>query len=263
MKLSVAIATLNEQNNIDRCFKPLKGWADEIVLVDGESSDKTVALAEKYGANVTVSANKPIFHINKQMAIDKCRGDWILQLDADEVVTKKLKKEIDKIISSDTKFNAFWIKRKNLFLGRWLKKSGQFPDPVIRLFKNGKARLPCKSVHEQIEVDGNVGWLENPMDHYSNPTFSEYLKRSNRYTSLTAQEMIEEKIKPGLGQFLKAVFMCKKTFFLIFFRHKGFVDGFPGFIFALFSGLHFITSYIKFWELHQQKRKLDIKKDWN
>lgn len=263
MKLSIAIATYNEEENIDRCLKPLKSWADEIVLVDGESADNTVKIAKKYGAKVIVTSNKPIFHINKQMAIDKCGGDWILQLDADEVVTGKLKREIDKVINLGSEYSAFWIKRRNLFLGRWLKKSGQFPDPVIRLFKKGKARLPCKSVHEQIEVDGKIGWLESPMDHFSNPTFSEYLKRSNRYTSLSAQEMISKKQKPNLFGFIKAVWQCKKTFFLIFFRHKGFVDGFAGFVFAFYSGFHFITSYVKFWEMYQQKRDLDIKKDWN
>ena len=263
MKLSVAITTYNEEQNIVSCLGPLKNWADEIVVVDGTSTDKTVELAKKYGAKVIITDNKPIFHINKQAAIDECKGNWILQLDADEVVTDELKKEIDEIIGSKDSYSAYWITRRNLFLGRWLKKCGQFPDPVIRLFKKGRARLPCKSVHEQMEVDGRTGTLKNPMDHYSSPTFSEYLKRSNRYTSLTAQEMIKSKIKPSMGQFLKSIWMCKKTFFLIFFRHKGFVDGFAGFVFSFFSGFHFVTSYIKFWEIYQQKRKLDIEKDWN
>jgi len=263
IKLSIALATYNEENNIERCLKPLAKWADEIVVVDGTSSDKTVELAKKYGAKIIITDNKPIFHINKQMTIDECKGDWILQLDADEVVTDELKKEIDGIIVSKNSCSAYWITRRNLFLGRWLKKSGQFPDPVIRLFKKGKAHLPCKSVHEQMVVDGKIGTLRNPMDHYSSPTFSEYLKRSNRYTSLTAQEMLKKKIKPSIGQFLKSVWMCKKTFFLIFFRHKGFVDGFAGYVFSFFSGFHFITSYIKFWEMYHQKRKLDIEKDWN
>ena len=263
MRLSVAITTYNEEGNIDHCFGPLKAWADEIIIVDGTSTDKTVELAKKYGAKIIITDNKPIFHINKQMAINECKGDWILQLDADEVVTDELKKEIDEVIASKDNYCAYWIPRRNLFLGRWLKKSGQFPDPVIRLFKKGKARLPCKSVHEQMEVDGKTGTLKNPMDHYSSPTFSEYLKRSNRYTSLSAQEMIDKKLKPSFRLFLKSVWNCKKTFFLIFFRHKGFVDGFAGYVFSFFSGFHFITSYIKFWEMYHQKRKLDIKKDWN
>ncbi len=262
-KLSVALATFNEENNIDLCLKPIQGWADEIVVVDGTSSDKTVERARKYGAKVIITNNKPVFHINKQMAIDECKGDWILQLDADEVITDDLKREISDILASKNNFSAYWITRRNLFLGRWLKKCGQFPDPVIRLFKNGKARLPCKSVHEQMVVSGEIGTLKNSMDHHSSPSFSEYLKRSNRYTSLSAQELMKGKTRPSAYQFLKSIWMCNKTFLLIFFRHKGFADGFAGLVFSFFSGFHFITSYIKFWEIYHQKRKLDIKKDWN
>ncbi len=272
--ISVAIATCNEEANIARCLQSVKDWVDEIVVVDGSSTDKTREIAKKFGARVYKTTNKPIFHINKQMAIDKCRGEWILQLDADEVVSKELKKEILAIIDEghtgcvrrDTpgvkRAVAYWIPRKNFFLGRWLRKTGQHPDPVIRLFKRGKAKLPCRSVHEQMEVDGKVGWLNGHLLHYPYPSFSEYLKKSNRYTTLTAQEMIDRGEKPGLISFLKAYFRFEKTFWLLFLRHKGFLDGFPGFVFSVYSALHHITAYVKFWELYHRKRKIDLKKDW-
>jgi glycosyltransferase involved in cell wall biosynthesis len=257
IKLSVAIATYNEEKNISRCLKAIKGIADQIIVVDGSSTDKTREIAEKQGAEVTKTTNKPIFHINKQMAIDRCQGDWILQLDADEVVTKELKKEISAIINkplSVIDYAAYNIPRKNFFLGKWLRKTGQYPDPVIRFFKNGKARLPCKSVHEQMEVDGKVGRLRGHLFHYPYPSFSEYLVKSNRYTSLTAKKLLDLGKKPNFWQFLKAYFRFEITFWTLYLRHKGFIDGFPGFVFSAYSALHHITAYIKFWEKYKKKK---------
>ena len=249
ISLSIAIATYNEEANLEKCLEAVKDIADEIVIVDGSSTDNTVKIAKKYKAKVVVTDNPPIFHINKQKAIDLCRGDWILQLDADEVVTKDLKREMMVIIGDGSGISAYWVKRRNYFLGKWLKKGGQYPDPVIRFFKNGQAFLPCKSVHEQIQVNGEVGWLKNDMLHYSVPTFSRYLTNSNRYTSLTASELKEKKVVINLPNSIKyIVYMPLKTFFLLYFRHKGFVDGFSGFVFALFSGLHYAISYVKLWE---------------
>lgn len=153
---------------------------------------------------------------------------------------------------------AFYIPRKNHFLGKWLKKTGQYPDPVIRFFKKGKARLPCQSVHEQMKVDGETGRLKGHLFHYPYPNFSEYLRKSNRYTTLTAQEMLDRGEKLGIVSFLKAYFKLEKTFWSLFLRHKGFLDGFPGFVFSAYSGLHHITAYVKFWELHKQSRKTKV-----
>ncbi len=258
-QLSVALATYNEEKNIGRCLAAVKDIADEIIVVDGSSTDKTRQVARDYGAEVIKRENPPIFHINKQIAIDKCQGDWILQLDADEVVSKSLKKNILSIInhqSSTIKYSAFYLKRKNYFLGHWMAKTGQYPDPVIRFFRNGKARLPCKSVHEQMEVDGEVGTLDGHLLHYPYPDFTEYLVKSNRYTSLTAQELLNSGIKPSFGQFMKAYFKAEKTFWSLFLRHKGFKDGFAGFVFSAYSGLHHLTAYIKFWEKYKKTQKL-------
>ena len=132
IKLSLALAVYNEEKNIGRCLEAVKGWVDEIVVVDGSSEDKTREIAKSYGAKVIKTTNKPVFHLNKQMAIDKCQGDWILQLDADEIVVKELKGEILQAIepqASNLKhFVAYQIPRKNFLLGRWLSKGGQYPD---------------------------------------------------------------------------------------------------------------------------------------
>jgi glycosyltransferase involved in cell wall biosynthesis len=290
MKLSVALATYNEEENIGRCLKAIKDLADEIVIIDGSSTDETVEIAKKYGAKVTITDNPPIFHINKQKAIDACRGEWILQLDADEEVTKELGEEIKKVLKLSLKdlrkreidprkrklflkhqrlveerdgrvgqekgeIVAFWVPRKNLFMGRYLMHGGAYPDGVIRLVKNGKAKFPCKSVHEQIEIKGRTGWLEDSLIHYNYPTFSRYLTLADRYTSLTSGEFMEKKLGFNLLNHLKYLFLKPIQIFLsLYFRHKGFLDGFPGFVWALFSGFHYPLAYIKLWELKRKKK---------
>ncbi len=241
-KLSVVLATYNEETNLGRCLDHVFGFADEIVVVDGSSSDDTVKIAKRYKAKIVVTTNPPIFHINKQKAIDLATGDWILQLDADEVITPELKKEIMAIIKSDPSKNGFWIPRLNYFLGKFLKKGGVYPDYTMRLYRRGKGKLPCKSVHEQAVIEGMVGYLKSPMKHFANPTFGRYIEHFNRYTDLWA-----ETVTGGFFSNIiwKPLFDSRQGFLLIYFRHLGFLDGFPGFVWALFSALNFPIAYFK------------------
>jgi len=181
----------------------------------------------------------------------------ILQLDADEVVDEVLAKYIIKIheqvLARENISAAWWVKRKNLFFGRFLSKGGQYPDPVIRLYQKGKARLPQKSVHEQMIVDGEIGWAEGHFLHLSNPTFSVYLRKFNTYTSFSAEQLTQAGQKPGTTLALR--YFCWKplaTFFSLYFRHKGFVDGTAGFLFAVCSGLHFPVAYLKLCEIYEK-----------
>jgi len=263
IRLSVALATLNEERSLGNCLDSVKGLADEVVVVDGLSSDRTVEIAKFFGAKVIVTDNKPIFHINKQQAIDECQGEWILQLDADEVVTPELAEEIRQVVEKDTDSPAaYWIKRKKMFLGRWIKKGGQYPDPVIRLFRRKKAFLPCKSVHEQMVIEGEISWLKNPMLHFPTPSFSVYITKDNRYSTLTALQMKEKNLSLGLfDSMIQIILTPLKVFLSIYIWHKGFLDGFPGFVFAFYSGLHQMTAYIKYWEI-KTSGKIDIQKDW-
>lgn len=264
IKLSVALATFNEEKCLKDCLDSVKDIADEIVVVDGSSIDQTVEIAKKFSAKVIVIDNKPIFHINKQLAIDECEGEWILQLDADEVVSSDLAQEIRAITQPLTPntFDAYWIKRKKMFLGRWMRKGGQYPDPVIRLFKKGRAHLPCKSVHEQMKVEGKTGILSNELVHIPNPNFSVYITKDNRYSSLTAQELAERKVSINfISSFSYIYWKPLSVFFNIYFRHLGILDGFPGFVFALYSGLHIRSAYIKYWESVYTKNN-DLKKYW-
>ncbi len=250
--LSVVLATYNEEKNLSSCLDSIKDLADEIIIVDGSSTDKTVEIAKKYGAIVKITTNKPNFHINKQMAIDMATRDWILQLDGDEHISKEQKEEIKEILEKDPKeFNGYWMPRKNWFLGRFLMKGGQYPDYTLRFYRNGKGRLPQKDVHEQAEVVGKVGYLKNALLHYPYKDFGHYLNKWNRYNILFAGQIKEEQENKNIIQkFLYAIgylFVKPSHWFLTtYFRHKGFVDGWQGFTFSLFSGLRFPVSYIKY-----------------
>lgn len=245
--LSVVLAVFNEEENLPDCLKSVKGLADEIVVVDGGSQDKTVEIAKKYGAKVIVTDNPPIFHINKNKAIDAATCDWILQLDADERVIPNLAQEIKRVITQSNNLNGYWIPRRNFFLGKFLTKGGQYPDYTLRLYKRGKGRLPAKDIHEQAVVQGKVGHLKNDLLHYRDINFTKYINGLNRYTDILAMQMKDKKVKLGIFSCFDYFFVKPILWFLkTYFRHLGFVDGFPGFVFALFSSFRFPIAYIKY-----------------
>lgn len=258
-KLSVVLATYNEEENLARCLNSVKDLADEIVIVDGTSRDKTVEIAKKYGAKITVTTNPPNFHINKQKAIDLATGDWILQLDADEVVSEALAGEIESRIKNQElshkheknesdDINGYWMPRKNYFLGRFLMKGGQYPDYTVRLYRKGKGGLPQKDVHEQAVIEGKVGYLKEALLHYPYKDFSVYVSKWMRYNHLFATQINDEMKNKNL--FLKiyygaAFLLAKPAHWMLtaYGRHKGFMDGWQGLVFAIMSALRFPVSY--------------------
>jgi len=281
--LSIVLATRNEENNIARCLESVKSIADEIIVVDEYSTDKTVEIAKKYGAKVFLEPHHDIFHITKQISLDKAKGDWILQLDADETITTELSNEIktvinmsnDEILARTSKSKrlaelfsrheklieardgkigkdtgevvAFFIPRLNMFLGKPLIHAGVYPDPAIRLIKKGKAHFPAKSVHEIMQIDGQVSWLYNDMLHYDSPTLKRYLMRLNRYTDLQSEELETSKAaKNFIGFFQYTIYKPLYTFFNLYFRHLGFKDGVNGFLWSFFSASHFPIAYFKY-----------------
>lgn len=308
MKLSVVLATRNEEENIKACLASVRDIAYEIIVVDENSTDKTREIAEAVGAKVYRDRHEAIFHKSKQKALDLAECDWILQLDADERVSKELSDEIKRVINlpisdllkrvlvrheraegtegsrdylaslqnsrklklfekhqrvierRDGKIGkdtgqvvAFFIPRKNYFLGKPLMHGGVYPDGVIRLVRKGKARFPSKSVHEQMEVDGEVAWLFNDLEHHDSPTFKKYLARMNRYTDLHAEELKENKV-PTNPLFLihYSFFRPFFVFLNLYFRHLGILDGIQGFIWSLFSALHYPLAYFKYWTMEKK-----------
>lgn len=246
-KISVALATFNEEKNIAQLLKSVKDFAWEIVAVDGNSRDRTVSLLKSFGAKVEVTENPPNFHINKNKAIKKCKGEWILQLDADEVVTPGLKKEIKHALLNNPDIYGYWLPRKNMFLGRFLTKGGQYPDYTLRLYKNGYGILPAKSVHEQAIVKGKTAYLLQPLLHYPYPDFAHYLQHFSLYTDIFASELERDRTGKTLFTFLNFMILKPLGWFLkTFIRHKGFYDGYQGFIFSFFSALRFPVSFAKY-----------------
>jgi len=246
--LSVVLATYNEEENIARCLSKISTFASEIVIVDGTSTDKTVEIAKKFGAKVTVTSNPPNFHINKQKAIDLATGDWILQLDADEVVSSELVEEIRDVLSSNPTENGFWMPRKNFFLGRFLLKGGQYPDYTVRLYRNGKGHLPQKDVHEQAVIIGRVGYLKEALLHYPYKDFKSYYKKWMRYNYLLADQIHDEMNKKNIFVitfFAFAYIFAKPAHWMLtaYGRHKGFYDSWQGFVFAGMSSLRFPVAF--------------------
>ncbi|KKS65181.1 hypothetical protein A3A14_00920 [Candidatus Daviesbacteria bacterium RIFCSPLOWO2_01_FULL_43_38] len=282
LKISAALATHNEEKNITDCLKSVQGLVDEIVVVDGNSSDKTAEIARSFGAKITQIPNDPMFHNMKQKAFDLATGDWILYLDADERVSGKLGEEIKMVITMDNtrvdeyqkglkdkdlflkhqkilelrdgqigngtdEYVAFFFPRLNYFLGKYLRFGGAYPDGVIRLFKKGKAYLPCKDIHEQMVVDGKVGWLQNELLHISDPTFGRYMERNSRYINLIADELRRGKVGKNPWQLLNFFFVKPIWWFLLTqIRHKGVLDGLQGIIFSFFSALRFPRAYFRY-----------------
>ena len=251
IKLSVVLAVYNEEANLARCLESVKDIAGEIVIVDGGSTDKTVEIAKRFKAKIIRTDNPPNFHINKNKAIDAAAGEWILQLDADEVVSPELSREI-KSITYNLKPNhyaGYWLNRKNWFLDRFLTKGGQYPDPPLRLYRRGMGRLPAIDVHEQARVNGPTSHLKSDLLHYRDTDFARYLSGFNLYTTFIAEQLRQQEIHFNLSNvFLYLCFKPLSTFLKIYFRHRGYVDGFPGLVFALYSGLVHPVSFIKFWQ---------------
>lgn len=251
VKISVCLATFNEEKNLADCLKSVQGLADEIVIVDGTSTDKTVAIAKKYGAKVIVRENPPMFHLNKQKAFEAATGDWILYLDADERVTPELKKEISEVTSvqrlatSENKPAGFWLPRKNIIFGKWMEHTGWYPDYQLRLFRRGQAFLPCQTVHEQPVLQGQAGHLENPLWHENYQTISQFMGRLDKYTEndknlfLAQQKKIEwfDAIRFPAAEFLKR-----------FFREQGYKDGLHGLVLSLFQSFSAFVTFAKVWE---------------
>ena len=254
IKISVVLAVYNEEENLKACLESVRNLAWEIIIVDGGSRDNTINIAQEFGAKIIQTINPPNFHINKNKAIDAASGDWILQLDADEVVSEKLNQEIKKVLSPDSDINGYWIPRSNFFLGRFLKKGGQYPDYTLRLYKRGKGRLPGEDVHEQAQIEGKITYLKNNLLHLRDRNFSIYMARFNKYSSLFAAQLAQSKVRINMFTFVDFILIKPLAWFAkVYIRHRGYVDGFPGFIFALFSSLRFPTAYVKHWQNLREK----------
>jgi glycosyltransferase involved in cell wall biosynthesis len=245
--LSIAIITRNEEKNIKDCLESAE-WAGEIIVVDAESDDATAKLCADFGVCFYSEPWKG-FSAQKNSAIAKATKKWVLSLDADERVTPELKRDIEEIIQSRNTKDGYFIARKNFFLGRWIRYCGWYPDYNLRLFKRGKGSFKNREVHEAVVVEGSVGYLKHPMEHYTYTSISDYLQRLDRYSTLAARELFKENKTYGM---LHIIFRPVYTFLNMFVLRAGFWEGYHGFILSVLYGFYTFSKYIKLKELQRK-----------
>lgn len=244
-RISVVIITNNEENNLRRCLESVK-FADEIILNDSGSTDKTLDIAREFSCKV-ITTEFAGFGPAKQKALDLATGEWVLSIDADEEIDEELKSQIKSAIASGD-CDGYLLNRKSQFLGRWITHSGWYPDRILRLFRRNAARFTDSRVHEKVEVAGRTGNLSGHILHYTDPNISHYLLKLDRYTTLSAQ-MLHRDGKPFHCWYLllKPVAIWVKMYIL----KRGFLDGLQGFMLAGLSAFHVYCKYAKLWELRK------------
>jgi glycosyltransferase involved in cell wall biosynthesis len=252
-KLSVVIITKNEERNIERCLASVR-WADDIIVVDAQSTDRTAALARAMDARVIDRAWEG-FAIQKEFAVSQARNEWVLSLDADEEVTGELRSEIQRVLcdadlapsTAAQEPRGYSMPRKSFFLGKWIRYGGWYPGYQMRLFMKASAKMNHRPVHEGFEVDGPVGTLAAALNHYTYDTLDQYLDKMNDYTSLDVINKLSEH-PDGVIRWYHCVLNPIALFLRMFISLKGYRDGQHGFLLAVYSALYKLLVYAKTWE---------------
>ncbi|MBN1543286.1 glycosyltransferase family 2 protein [candidate division KSB1 bacterium] len=243
MTLSVIVITYNEERHISECLESVS-WADESIVVDSKSQDRTVEIAKKY-TNKVIVTDFLGYAANKALALSQASGDWILWLDADERVTPELANEIRLRIAKESAVQGYEIARKAFFLGRWIRHCGWYPGYVLRLFRRGSGRFNERQVHEGVELDGERARLQEPLLHYTDDSLEHYLWKFNRYTSLAAEDLALKNRRAGA---IDILFRPPVMFVKMYLIKGGFLDGVQGLMLCLLSAAYVAAKYAKLWE---------------
>lgn len=243
--LTVITITRDEERNITECLESVR-WADQLVVVDSGSKDKTVDLARRFTPHV-YSIDWEGYGHARNFALDQAAGKWILWLDADERVPAGLAEEIRELVQRDQpEYQGYAVARRAYFLGKWIKHCGWYPSRVVRLFRKEHGRFSEARVHERLELQGTVGQLRNDLLHFTDPNLQQYLAKFNKYTSLAAQDMVANGKPFRLWDLLvHPPFLFVKMYFI----RLGFLDGIHGFILSVLSSAYVFSKYAKLWEL--------------
>jgi len=283
MNLSVVVITFNEEANIARTLESVKPLASdgkgEIIVVDSGSTDRTVEIAKSFGAKVFVEEWKG-YAAQKNSAIDKATGDWILSLDADEELEAQLQQALSELLEAmhrlsnlnkrtdphappapdgadagaeiGTDFDGLRIPRKNEFLGRWIRHGGYWPDPKLRLFRRGRGKFESRAVHEDVQVEGYTRQIQSgALLHHCYPTLSDYIEHMNRYSSLGAEMVAEQ--GPVRFTLINVTLRPLLTFLYNYFFRLGFLDGREGFLLHVNHAVYVAWKYAKAWELSRDR----------
>lgn len=249
MTLSVAIVCQDEEANIGRTLASVR-WADEIVVVDSGSEDRTCEIAREYGSRVALEPWRG-YVAQKQYAIDLCTKDWVLLLDADEEVSPGLAEELRAVIVDPNAAAGYKLPRKNLFLGRWMRHGGFYPDPKLRLFRRGQGFVTGHDPHDRCELKPEVNQkmvqFQNALVHYTYPTLTLYIAHMNRYSSLGAKLAVAK----GHTSFSLANIMLRPlfTFLYNYVIRFGFLDGREGLLLHCYHAVYVSWKYSKAWEM--------------
>jgi glycosyltransferase involved in cell wall biosynthesis len=249
MRLTVAVITKDEERNIARCLASVP-FADEIVVVDCGSADRTGEIARQF-------TDRVVFHEweghvrQKQRAVDLAANDWILALDADEEVDAPLRRLIEELKARGPTHDAYTVHRRTFYLGKWINHSGWYPDTRIRLFDRRKARWGGYDPHDEVICDGAVGALDGDLLHYSYRDLSHHLQQIDSYTTIMARKYWE---KGRRARLMDLLFRPPFAFAKKFVAQRGFLDGWRGFVVCALTAYYVFCKYAKLWELALAER---------
>src|SRR5439155_18802366 len=253
VRISIALITLNEEANLARTLDsvmPLvRDGQGEIIVVDSGSTDRTLEIARSFGAKIFSESWKG-FAAQKNSAMEKASGDWVLQLDADEALEADLVLELDHALEQSENLVGYWIPRKNYFLGRWIKHGGFYPDPKLRLIRRGAGKFEEYGAHPTMKVDGPTGRLKHALIHNAYPTLRNYIGHMNSYSSAGAGIALEKGHRSF--SFVNIVLRPLLTFVCNYFFRLGFLDGRQGLLLHLYHSVYVSWKYAKAWELERK-----------
>jgi glycosyltransferase involved in cell wall biosynthesis len=232
--VSLIVIARNEEANIGRCLRSV-GFADEIVVVDNGSTDKTIEIAARFNARVISAPDWRGFGRQKNRALDAASCDWILSLDADEWIERELADEIKSAIASPNGFDGFEIPRRSRFCGQVVKHCGWSPDYILRLFRRGSGRFSNRIVHERVEVSGSVGRLSAPIEHDSIANLDEAHEKMGRYAAAAAEELVARGASASIP---RALLKANWAFFQTYIVRRGFLDGSVGTMVAMYNAIY-------------------------
>jgi glycosyltransferase involved in cell wall biosynthesis len=243
--LSVVIIALDEEKHLGAAIDSVR-WADEIVVVDSGSRDRTVEIARARGANVVVTGDWPGFGAQKNRALDRATRDWVLSIDADERVTPELRREIEAIVAGGGAHEAYEVARLSSYCGRFMRHGGWWPDRVTRLFRRGKARFSDDLVHEKVVVQGSTGRLAGHLEHLAFDDLEEVLRKIDSYSTANARMM---HARGKRGSLASAILHGAWAFVRTYVLQAGFLDGRHGFMLAVSNAEGTYYRYLKLMQL--------------
>ncbi|MBT3175220.1 MAG: glycosyltransferase family 2 protein [Lentimicrobiaceae bacterium] len=245
--ITVSIITKNEEDNIEKCLESIK-WADEIIIVDSGSTDNTIDICKKYNCKI-ITTKWLGFGKTKQIGVNASRNNWILSVDADEIITENLKHDILNKITSTT-YSGFHIKRISYYLNKRINYSSWQTDHPLRLFNKKYGNFNNKNVHESVDIIGEVSHIRSHLKHYPFPNIKTHIIKINLYSELGAQNLYDENKTTSLLYALASGWI---KFFKMYMLKRGFLDGKEGLILALLSGFSSTLKYLKLWVMSKNR----------